>query len=448
MGSDTWLHLPAVARRAAWLLAGGLLVRRTAEVMAARRCARWSRSRLSSVPAHAGPPWDRLVCIVPMYHEQEIAEEAVAFWNSVAGVTPVDEVLFVTTAREDAEGSRSTHALLAKALEQADPDRSRLRLLHCASADRFRAAQLNMAVSDVRKRLHRGATASRVWVGVYNADSRPQASTFAELHHQACAEAGTRIYQQLVDYVLPDRLGVSWVAAGNSVLQTWWTQSHYWARNRRASAALHWWASTSPFSTFGHGEFIRLDLLDELGGFPGFAYADGLLLGWICRLMDERIGLLATRDRAEVPRNARDLLTQQRAWMQGLLNFGTTVRWARTRGRISLAGPEVALLRCQHLAIPLAWGLSTPAVMAGMTVAAGRFRHGEGTLTDAACLLALASYPVIPVLASSRRHGADETPPCEVAAAAASWMVEGLAFWPALMSHFRSGQTAPAKTPR
>jgi len=55
MGSDTWLHLPAVARRAAWLLAGGLLVRRTAEVMAARRCARWSRSRLSSVPAHAGP---------------------------------------------------------------------------------------------------------------------------------------------------------------------------------------------------------------------------------------------------------------------------------------------------------------------------------------------------------------------------------------------------------
>jgi hypothetical protein len=251
-----------------------------------------------------------------------------------------------------------------------------------------------------------------------------------------------------VDYLVPGRPGAGWTAAGNSVLQTWWTRSHYFARNRRGSRPPRWRAATSPFSTFGHGEFIRLDLLDEIGGFPGFAYADGLLLGWICRLAGERIGLLASLDLAEVPRTAADLLTQQRAWMQGLLNFGATVRWARAGGEVSLRRAEVGLLRCQHQAIPLAWGLSTPAVAAGMAVAGARLCRREGTLSDVACVLALASYPVIPALCS-RSPGASPGPwYVRAGAAAASWTVEGLAFWPAAMTRLRGGQGPPAKTPR
>jgi hypothetical protein len=449
MASATLLRLPEVARRATLLLAGGLMLRRAAEIVAARRCARWSALRLSSIPeGDGGDRRDRLVCVVPMYREQELAEPTVAFWHSLARDAELDEVLLVTTAKEDGEGERSTHALLSAALAQLTPGGPRLRLLRCASADRFRAAQLNLAVSEARQQLNGGADSSRIWVGVFNADSRPRPSAFAELRQRAIVEPGTRVYQQLADYVVPSRPGASWVATGNSVLQTWWTQSHYWARNRRGSRSPRWRAATSPFSTFGHGEFIRLDLLDEVGGFPDFAYADGLLLGWICRLMNESIGLLASRDIAEVPRNARDLLTQQRAWMRGLLNFGATVRWARASGRVSLTRPEVLLLRCQHLAIPLAWGLSTPAVVAGMVVAARRFKRGEGTLTDAASLLALASYPVIPALASSMRSDAGGTPLRRSAAAAASWMVEGLALWPAAVSHLRKSQSAPAKTPR
>jgi hypothetical protein len=66
--------------------------------------------------------------------------------------------------------------------------------------------------------------------------------------------------------------------------------------------------------------------MDDIGGFPDFAYADGLLLGWICRLAGEPIGLLASRDIAEVPCSATDILTQQTAWLRGLLNFGATVQ--------------------------------------------------------------------------------------------------------------------------
>jgi hypothetical protein len=449
MASGTWHRSSRIARHAALVLAGALLLRRLTEISQTRRCARWSAERLSSVaPSHAGDQRDHLICIVPMYHEQQIVADAVACWTSLVQAGGVDEVLFVTTAKEEDDGQRSTRALLASALAQPASAEPRLRLTHCATVDRFRAAQLNLAVTEARERCGSEQGSSRSWIGVYNADSRPLASTFAELQQRARAERDTRAFQQLADYVIPGREGVSWLAAGNSVLQTWWTRSHYWARNTRGSGSPHWWSATSPFSTFGHGEFIRLDLLDEIGGFPDFAYADGLLLGWACRLMDERIGLLASRDRAEVPRTARDIITQQRAWMRGLLNFGATVRWARDRGALSLAAPQVALLRCQHLAIPLAWGLSTPAVVAGIALAVERLARGKGTLTDAAILLGLASYPVIPALATGRERDGGTSPLIRPMAAAASWTIEGIAYWPAVVSHLLKSQAAPAKTPR
>jgi len=446
MGMATRHRYSSISRRATHLFAAGLLARRAAETVQGRRCTAWSDARRSSVAADNGDGSGRLVVVVPLYQEQQIAGDAVAYWRTLVQTAEIDEVIFVTTAKELDAGQPTTQALLAEVLARA-PE-SRLRHVHCTTVTRFRAAQLNLAVSDARDRYCCGESGEAgVWIGVYNADSRPQASTFRELRQCARLWKETRAYQQLARYVVPDRPGVSWVAGGNAVLQTWWTRTHYWARNTRGGGSPHWRASTSPFSTFGHGEFIRLDLLDEVGGFPDFAYADGLLLGWIIRLMDEPIGLLASTDNAEVPRTACDLLTQQGAWMRGLLNFGATMRWARECGRLRLAAPEAAMLRCQHMIIPIAWGLSTPAVAAGMALVIGRFRRGQATWADAACLLGLASYPIIPALASAAEDS-DASWPLRPIATASSWMVEGLAFWPALLSHLRKSQAAPAKTPR
>jgi cellulose synthase/poly-beta-1,6-N-acetylglucosamine synthase-like glycosyltransferase len=446
MAAATLRHFSNIGIYATYLLAAGLMSRRIMETDQARRCARWSATTRSSIAESSSVGSQHLVVVVPMYQEQQIVGDAVRYWHKLIQTAEVDEVIFVTTVKEDDSGQPTTHTLLAESL--VSTQEPRLTLLQCKTATRFRAAQLNLAVNDARGRHCRGgAGAEAVWIGVFNADSRPEGSVFRDLRQCANSRAETRAYQQLVDYVVPDRAGVSLVADGNAVLQTWWTCTHYWARNTRGSASSHWYAATSPFSTFGHGEFIRLDLLDEVGGFPDFAYADGLLLGWILRLMDEQIGLLASKDRAEVPRTARDLLTQQRAWMRGLLNFEATLRWARDTGRLRLTGPEVAVLRCHHMIIPIAWGLSTPAVAAGMAIMIGRFRQGRATLADAACLLALASYPIFPALAGETD---DERTSRLIRpiATGSSWVVEGLAFWPALLSDLRMSQTAPKKTPR
>lgn len=433
------------SRLSSWvpLFAAALLLRRLVEHCCLRRSGRWISAREAAVQRKRGDILGCLViCIVPMYQELEIVSDAVRYWHWLLGEAEVSEVLLVTTAKEDDLPS-STRSGVAEALALLTPD-PRLRLLHCPVVHGFRAAQLNFALEDVRMRHGLQATdTARVWVGVYNADSRPEVGTFRELRHVVTVP-GPRLYQQMVDYVVPARPGVSWVATGNATLQTWWTWSHYWARSVRGNRSPGRWSATSPFSTFGHGEFARLDFLDEIGGFPDFAYADGLLLGWMARLMGEHIGLLASRDRAEVPRRPSDLLVQQRAWMRGLLSFGATVRWARKAGRLRLTQAEVLALSLEHGAIPLSWGLSTPAVACALLLLASRARP-RPTSRDLATLVGLLLYPALPGLLTDEPAGGRLL---LMAATCASWAIEGLAFWPGLFSHLANRQAAPEKTPR
>jgi len=432
------------------VLTAALLLRRAWEARQVRRSSQWRTTSLAAAPEPGTADSHRLVCVVPVYLEQDIAKATVRFWHGLVGQGALfDQVLLVSTAKEQVASGPTTHDLIEAEIRRLDADPDRIRLLRCEDVTRFRASQLNLAVHAARARFDpSAANPSSIWVGIYNADSRPQAGTFAELRTRALAEPRTRVFQQLVSYIVPERGRSGLVAAGNSVLQTWWTFSHYVSRNSRGMAGDTVWSRTSPYSTFGHGEFIRLDLLDHIGGFPDFAYADGLLLGWICRLACEPIGLLASLDVAEVPRSARDLVIQQTAWLTGLLNFGATVRWCREHGVLRLPSREVRLLQAQHLAIPVAWGLSTVAVTSGIVSAVWRMRRGGSAARGLALVAGLVAYPVIPALAPAIQHGAGTSPGKRVLGTLATWPVEGLAFWPALRGRLRRSQQAPAKTPR
>lgn len=430
------------------MLAGSLVTRRVLESQQVRRSLRAGRHAAGSESGAALSGGARVVCVVPMYEETALTEETVRFWRHALQAKGVDAVVLVTTAKETAPGGTTTQALLREILSADSEDHEDLVLLHCEEICPYRAAQLDMAVAWARDRFASAVEAEELWIGVYNADSRPHLDTFDELRSAIGTDPRVRVFQQLVDYVVPDREGTGAVAAGNAVLQTWWTLSHYVARNERGRDGDSLWSRTSPFSTFGHGEFIRADFLKMIGGFPRYAYADGLLLGWVARLAREPIGLLVNRDVAEVPRTGRDLILQQTAWLRGLLNFGVTVEWCREQGLLRLPASEVRLLRARHLAIPVAWGLSTAAVAAGIVAEVHRVIRDRSSAADLAAMAALASYPVIPGLVATTQQQRAMGRGRRVAGVLASWPVEGLAFWPALYGHLRHGQQAPAKTPR
>src|SRR5437588_11538965 len=104
MATATRHRFSRVSRYATYLLAGGLFVRRMVEISQGRRCAVWSAARLSSIATGAVDGCHGLVIVVPMYQEQEIAADTVDYWRRLAQLVEVDEVVFVTTAKEDDSG--------------------------------------------------------------------------------------------------------------------------------------------------------------------------------------------------------------------------------------------------------------------------------------------------------------------------------------------------------
>ena len=430
-------------------VATSLVARRSLELVEVSLSSRWSRRRIADLGEKPIPAGPRITCVIPMYQEQDIAADTVRAWHEIVQQSSIEQVVLVTTTKEQPAAGRSTHDVLLEALTALHRGDDRILLLRCEDVTPFRASQLNLAVEHARRRQAVTHTShDEIWIGVYNADSRPQPSTFSELAQRTRAEPRTRIFQQLVDYVVPQRPGTGHVAVGNAVLMTWWTRSHYWARNQRGSRGASWWSATAPYSTFGHGEFIRIDFLDEIGGFPDFAYADGLLLGWICRLRAEPIGLLASRDVAEVPRTATDLLTQQTAWMRGLLNFGVTTQWCRDHGHLRLTSREVALLRLAHGSIPVVWGLSSIAAGAAFAHSVGRITAGRASRADFLKLAVLTSHALLPALLPRADLQPRHPRVRRMLGASLAWPVEGLAFWPALIARLRRTGHPPTKTPR
>ena len=433
-----------LARHAVLVVSAALAARRAWGLVQLWRCRTWQAFRLHLLRSIGeATPTPMIHVIVPLYEEQPLVTQIVAFWRERCAVELRVHVQLVTTENEGA-GNGTTAALVRDELART-PSRG-VEHLHVDTIHRFRAVQLNAAVDAIRRSRERAADGT--WIGVYNADSQPSTSTFAELRTAIARCPSTRAYQQLVRYRLPDGRPASSFMESFAALQTWWTYTTYFARAQRARSAVGWWARTSPLPTLGHGEFFRLDLLDELGGFPDFAYADGLLAGWLVRLHGDSIGLLASPDVAEVPRRPRQIVGQHRAWIRGLLNVRAAARHTPARGGMSRA--ERRVLVAAQLAIPVAWGLRAPCAALSALWAAGRLVRGsrrEGVLV----LGALAFFALVPQLVAP-------APPGEAArgrlllrrvlGAPVALLLDGLGFWPAAYDAARSDRRAPPKTPR
>jgi hypothetical protein len=118
MASDTCVRSSRLAEHAVTGLAVGLMVRRALELVAVIKSGRWSRRRLASLGEWNGAIDGevRTVCVIPMYLEQDIVTDTVRFWHDLAQRTALSQVVFVTTAKEQAGGGAMTQTLVAAEL--------------------------------------------------------------------------------------------------------------------------------------------------------------------------------------------------------------------------------------------------------------------------------------------------------------------------------------------
>lgn len=147
MESATRTHSSTLVTNAVTVLAVGLLIRRAVELIEICCSNSWSSRRLARISSYDATNnsgrarGHRVICVVPMYFEQTVAVNTVHFWHQLALQADLDEVVFVTTAKEEPRDESSTHELIESALAALSEQPARLRLLK--SRDVTRSARLS-----------------------------------------------------------------------------------------------------------------------------------------------------------------------------------------------------------------------------------------------------------------------------------------------------------------
>jgi len=282
--------------------------------------------------------------LVPAFQEPDIAGTLVALVGSRYPHGRL-HVIVVTKAEED----RTPHpdmgvstGELVRRLRDTLPPYQQKRLGHLVMPGPGRkAAQLNWALRPpaLAEVLGAGVDPSRVFVGVSDADSIPDPDTYRWIAQQELAGPGALAYQgvtlSLANYHRLDVRGkicaiqqssifirVSIARLINEVKRVRWL----------ARASARWpWAAPWLRPAFelllrrsqiclGHNQFVRLDALSALGGFPTSGATEDSTLGYALGVRGVLIRALPLVELTDLPETPEKVVRQNARWYLGVLD--------------------------------------------------------------------------------------------------------------------------------
>ena len=279
------------------------------------------RTRIGS----EGSPSTHVVLLLPMYQEAAIAQTTLSYFSSLEYPRDLMRIVAITTAREkEGPGVQTTAECVKEWLERATSEGDLVLHVHTDGADGCKADQLNAALQILRSD-SRLAPNPSAFIGVYDADSRPDRRVLQDVDWHSRQNPSIRAFQQGAVYFanwarLPPGLRGAYLKTRPFYNLRFWMYRELPGCARsvfasRLSSGLARAIIASPNHFLGHGEFVRVDLLESLNGFPPPS-AD-TSLGTIISFSGWPIGSLATYDVGESPASVVSLYRQGITWYSG-----------------------------------------------------------------------------------------------------------------------------------
>jgi cellulose synthase/poly-beta-1,6-N-acetylglucosamine synthase-like glycosyltransferase len=282
--------------------------------------------------------------LVPAYQEPDIAATAGAL---VASRYPHGRLHVVVVTKE--EEARSPHPLMAAAtgelvrrLRDSLPPYQQKRLSHLAMPGAGRKAQqLNWALrpEHLREILGPDYDPARVFVGVSDADSVPDPDTYRWIAHRELTGPGALAYQgiplSLANYDRLDIRGricaiqqssificVSIARLINEVkrIRLFETLAGRWPRLGRAARPLFELCFRRSQICLGHNQFVRLDVLQAVGGFPTSGATEDSTLGYALGARGILIEAMPMLELTDLPETTEKVIRQNARWYLGVLD--------------------------------------------------------------------------------------------------------------------------------
>lgn len=337
-----WFSLCISIRAIGKLLADWIRMR------SAVRFVRESCRRLGELPSEGDlgrhPRAPIFLHLVAAYQEPEIAGTVRALLASRYART---KLRVVVITKEDEE--RAPHpamevgtAELVRRLRGALPrsQREQLRILTMPGPGR-KPHQLNWALrpETLREILGDGVDPACVFVGVSDADSQPHPDTFRWIAHREMTGQGMCAYQgvtlSLANYATLDRLGKILAIQQSSIflrisiprllseLARMRLLSRLCARFPGAGSALRpvFDALLRRSHIFlGHNQFVRLDTLQLVGGFPVAGATEDSTLGYALGRHGILIQPMPMVELCDLPETSEKVIQQNARWYKGVLD--------------------------------------------------------------------------------------------------------------------------------
>jgi cellulose synthase/poly-beta-1,6-N-acetylglucosamine synthase-like glycosyltransferase len=312
------------------------------------RFVRESYARLSALPTEEAlerdPDAPVFLHLVPAYQEPDIAGTVRAL---VSSRYPHGQLHVVVVTKEEEE--RNPHPLmgastgeLVRRLRESLPPYQQKRLTHLAMPGIGRKAQqLNWALRPqfLRETLGDDHDPSRVFVGVSDADSVPDPDTYRWIAHRELAGPGALAYQgiplSLANYDRLDIRGricaiqqssifirVSIARLINEVkrIRLFERAAARWPRLGRAARPVFEFCFRRSQICLGHNQFVRLDVMQAVGGFPTSGATEDSTLGYALGARGVLIEAIPMLELTDLPETTEKVIRQNARWYLGVLD--------------------------------------------------------------------------------------------------------------------------------
>lgn len=271
------------------------------------------------------------------------------------------------------------------------------------------ADQINYAARGELARLTgEGMDPRRIWLGIYNADSRPHPDTLTKVAAMYNRHPDTRVVQQSAVFTRNLRTAAGAAAMfvdGAALLQSRWTLAREITRLRRQA---HQARTGRPRGwphlahCVGHGLFLRADTFTDLGGLPTTTMNEDLAFGYLACAAGIPIDPLPLLELGDSPSTPRGVARQARQWFWSYPQyprFHTLAadarhgsRWARTA------------LTAQGLARGGLWLGQSPAILATLLLPVVSQHRRLAALVATGAFASYYAVPTAALIAYLRHH--------------------------------------------
>jgi cellulose synthase/poly-beta-1,6-N-acetylglucosamine synthase-like glycosyltransferase len=284
------------------------------------------------------------VHLVPAWHEPAITSTLAALLGSRY---PHNRLHVVVAAREDEE--RAPHPLMAASTgelvrrfrDTLPPWQQKMLSVVALPGEGRKAHQLNWALREehLRALLGDACDPARVWVGVSDADSVPDRNVYRWLAAEILAGRGALAYQgvtlSLGNFAAHDARGrvcaiqqssifirVSIARLINEARRVRWFAAFAarWPRLGRRVRPIFDFMFRRAQICLGHNQFVRLDTLQALGGFPTSGATEDSTLGYALGARGVLMAPLPLLELVDLPETTDKMIRQNARWYRGVLD--------------------------------------------------------------------------------------------------------------------------------